>query len=319
MRKEILFRTLILLFLFILNDCAIDYGGIFPYLSYGNSREKLVDKSYFRRVNRVEYKVRFDYPKDWNRFLRMEFDAHLENKFEEALSATATPWIWKGVKNEAGNFSESGDRLILSFFIGKPKILCEVRTIDKSFSEKNSKRPTRIREQNGTGFLTYEIPIRLEWKKDGSSRKGTYSLVSETEFQGEVGKGSCPSTLDGLGTAFSDASKLIAKRFFPDVKIDWMRFFPESDDEKINTHLSEGYANINGESPDPEAARIHWEEADRISGGKSWEALANLGGYYFIIGYPEEAILYFRKAVALPGAPISYLKDRIRKAEAVEE
>lgn len=306
-------HTLLLSF-FLCCGCAIDIGGEFPYLVYGSSPGKSADRSYFRGINRVQYKVRIDTPKEWDKHLGSGFGPHLKEKFIEAFESV-TPGIWRSNTEDRKIPPGLGEKLTLSLSVGKPTVLCTVKEKIDNIRTKNPKDSSQMLPQGPIGLRIYEIPIRIEWMKGETGKRKTIFLNSRTEIYGEPGDPACPSALDGIGTALQDASVAISKRIFPETKKLWMIFYPESKDENIADYLSQAYANITGESPDPEAARNYWEQADRISKGGSWEVSANLGGYYFMIGYPEEAIPYFRKALVLPGAPVSYLKNMIRMAE----
>ena len=172
-----------------------------------------------------------------------------------------------------------------------------------------------------TGVISMLIPLDVTLVKVETGELLKSDATKVYKHYNSVGLVWCPSPITAFSKALNFSVEQVKNDLSPKVKTAKIKIFKKyKPNIEVEHLLKEGYLEITGENPSYKRAFENWKEADKLAKGKSWEALTNIGTYYFSLGDFNQAIEYYNRSMKIrSNKKRNYIREIRKKAEANNE
>ncbi|MFB5649323.1 hypothetical protein ACE5IS_01655 [Leptospira wolffii] len=306
--------ALTLLFIIGISVIDRDLEGHIEYAAYPKSPK---GKSLQKLIGNARYTLLVIDPPSHPFFREKEIETEVSDSFDRfgyfrLISASKRGDLplsndWNELKKRSKTIgSETGSELILSVKLQSyssgcgvesiQDILCEAGRLAAQQDKLCPKRPTAYR------FSKIPIEAKLLNIETGESVIAASKDASSKNFA-TIGSLNCPADLpEAWKAAINESAEKILSEISPRMKeTSFPRPITKDPNPEVEEILKDGYEELRGEIPNYRRALLKWQEADKISGGKSDGALINIGLYYVHIGAFDTAIRLFLQAEKLEG------------------
>ncbi|PJZ67454.1 hypothetical protein CH371_05395 [Leptospira wolffii] len=214
---------------------------------------------------------------------------------------------WNEIRNRGKVIGkETGSELILHVKVLPYSSGCGVEPIQDTLCEAGrlSAQQDKFCPKRPTAYRFSKIPIEAKLLniETGESIIAASRDASFKNFT-TIGNLNCPAELpEAWKAVINESAEKILSEISPRMKeTSFPRPITKDPNPEVEEILKDGYEELRGEIPNYRKALLKWQEADKISGGKSDGALINIGLYYIHIGVFDTAIRLFLQAEKLEG------------------